>query len=130
MVCFLVHFSPNFKARDRCHPAQYLTHGDLSTEWLLKKIVLDRFKSVICGPFSSHPLQSFSCSSRTRRRENYSQLSKTRTLIINSKKAKYLAFKKKSSRCKKTLWYAFIFEELKKNQCKINRVLLYEGFFS
>lgn len=48
--------------------------------------------TVICGPFSSHPLQSFSCNSRTWRRENYSQLSKTRALIINSKKTKCLAF--------------------------------------
>ena len=59
-------------------------------------IGLTHIMVILSGSFSSRPLHHFLFSSRIRRRENYSQFSKPRTLIINSKKTKSLAFLKSS----------------------------------
>lgn len=105
-------FSPYLKARDRGHPAQCLALGDLSIEWLLEnRIGLIQITVVLSGSFSCHPLHRFLFNSRTKRRENYSQFSKPRTLITNSRKTKYLAFLKSgnSSRGKEAFMDGFYF---------------------
>lgn len=84
VVGFRVHFPPYLTARDRCQSDTWLSFYRMAVE----KITLGWFSSQsYLVPFLLTHF-SFWFNSRARRRENYAQFSKTRTLKINSKKTK------------------------------------------